>query len=185
MNCCGVSVMNRAPGGCKRSRTQGSRAGALSSCARRMVTAPTTAPTQPGNVSKSTPALRAYVRAVRETGQIPEGVRGDVFLVADQNVFRNEPVNKGVPSSRSDTNDIVCLRAVDPDHDPFASSIPPEESYAGFDGEITVPLPKVFDWLYYTFFAGSESWPGRYRETKTKDWTLWLLPFPPYSGYGR
>jgi hypothetical protein len=73
---------------------------------------------------------------------------------------------------------------VDPDHDPSAQPVYTEGPYAGFDGEIKVPLPKVFDWLFYTFFAGSKSWLVRYWETKTKDWTSLLMPFSPYPGYG-
>ncbi|GAB1319313.1 hypothetical protein MFIFM68171_09523 [Madurella fahalii] len=113
-----------------------------------------------------TATLWARVRAMREAGQIPEVVREDVFLVVGKDVFCNEQFVNAIPISSSNPRGAVRLRAVDPDHDPSAQPIPAEGLCAGFDGEIAVPLPKVFDWLYYNFFAGSESWPLRYWQTK-------------------
>lgn len=69
---------------------------------------------------------------------------------------------KPVSISPSNPRGTIQLRVVDPDHDPSAQPVRTEGPYAGFDGEIAVPLPKVFDWLYYTFFAGSKSWQLRY-----------------------
>jgi hypothetical protein len=61
-----------------------------------------------------------------------------------------------------------------------------------------VPLAKVFDWLYYTFFAGAESWLVRYRQTRaerkegegvapqhqnTKGVPWWAKPIMSYPRY--
>ncbi|KAL2171190.1 hypothetical protein VTG60DRAFT_3501 [Thermothelomyces hinnuleus] len=117
-----------------------------------------------------TATLRARARAMREAGQIPNGVRVDVFLVVDESVLREEKVASGIVISPHNKKEAVRLRAVDPDHDPSAQPVPAEGPYAGFDGEISVSLHRVFDWLYYTFFAGSETWPLRYSRTKTEAW---------------
>jgi hypothetical protein len=145
-----------------------------------------------------TATLRARMRAMREAGEIPEGVRGDVFLVADKDMFCNEFFANGIPYSERNKRETIRLRAVDPDHDPSAQPVPTEGPYTGFDGEITLPLPKVFEWLYYTFFAESESWPLRYWQTITlgkedkgkqregtelKGPTWWNRPVMPYPRY--
>jgi hypothetical protein len=145
-----------------------------------------------------TATLRAHMRAMREAGQIPEGVRRDVFLLVDKGVLCHEEFVNTTPISASHKRDTIRLRAVDPDHDPTAQLIPTEGPYAGFDGEVAVPLPKVFDWLYYTFFAGTEPWLVRYRQTKaerkegegvapqhqnTKGVPWWVKPIMPYPRY--
>ncbi|KAK4241772.1 hypothetical protein C8A03DRAFT_30077 [Achaetomium macrosporum] len=89
-----------------------------------------------------TGALRARVRAMREAGEIPEGVRGDVFLVVDQKALSNEQFAQGrryVPGP--DAKGTVHLRAVDPDYDLEEEPVSTEEPDSGFGGEITVPLP--------------------------------------------
>lgn len=134
-----------------------------------------------------TAVLQARLRAMRDTGQIPDGVRDDVFLVVDRDVLSNKQMVTGTPYSKvREPRETVYLRAVDPDHDPSAQLVPTEGPYAGYNGEVTVPLPRVYDWLYYTFFAGSESWQVRYREVKTREWKpdMMLMPFWPYPRYG-
>lgn len=48
-----------------------------------------------------TAALRARVREMREAGEIPEGVRPDIFLVVDEAVLRHEQFVDGAPSRRT------------------------------------------------------------------------------------
>ena len=93
-----------------------------------------------------TAALRARMRAMREAGQIPEGVCRDVFLVADRNVFCNEQFAQAMSYTKARAKGTIYLRAVDPNHDPSVQPVHTEGPYAGFDGEIKVSLPKVFDW---------------------------------------
>ncbi|KAK4463646.1 hypothetical protein QBC42DRAFT_323749 [Cladorrhinum samala] len=137
-----------------------------------------------------TATLRAQVRAMRAAGQIPEGVRRDIFLVVDENVLRNEQFRQNRRIMPLNPRGTIRLRAVDPDHDPAVKPVPTEGPYEGFDGEISVPLPKVFDWLYYTFFAGSESWTLRYHQTKvegegrrTRRVAMRNKPIMPYPAY--
>ncbi len=142
-----------------------------------------------------TAALREKVRAMREAGEIPEGVRDDVFLVVDEAVLRNSQFVRGVPISVSQPlSEVLRLRGVDPDHDP-TKAVPTDGPEEGFAGEIEVPLPRVFDWLFYTFFAGSESWRRRYVQTNAREshvqgaepkrripWrTKIILPYPRYD----
>jgi len=130
-----------------------------------------------------TAALRLKMQAMREAGEIPEGVRDDAFLVADETALSNGQVVAGERySSMIEPSKTVFLRAVDPDHD-SATPVPLEGAYKGFEGEITVPLPKVFDWLHYTLFSKSETWQVRYWQTTTKEWRPVMKGFSPYPGY--
>lgn len=122
-------------------------------------------------------------QSVMTADEIPEGVRSDVFLVVEKKALSNEQVITGERYFHfREPRKTAYLRAVDPDHDP-ATPVPLEGNYAGFNGEITVPLPKVFDWLYYTLFSGSESWKIRYWQTTTKEWRPDVKSFSPYPGY--
>ena len=115
--------------------------------------------------------LRKRFQTMREQNEIPNRIAMDCFLVVDETVL-NHPVISSktryqakTPGEPDPWRDTLSIRAVDPDHDVLAP-VPSEEDLAGFEGEITIPLPKVFDWLYYCFLAKSEDWETRYRVTK-------------------
>ncbi|KAL7899504.1 hypothetical protein HDV64DRAFT_291513 [Trichoderma sp. TUCIM 5745] len=116
-------------------------------------------------------ALRQRFKAMREQNEIPAGIATDCFLIADQAVFdsavlslesRYQPKAPGEPDPWQYA---FYMRAVNPDYD-ASVLIPSEGELAGYEGEITIPLPKVFDWLYYCFLAKSEDWETRYKLVK-------------------
>lgn len=115
--------------------------------------------------------LRQRFKAMRERNEIPGCIATDCFLVADQAVLDHpvvlsktqyQPRGPGEPDPWHNT---FSLRVVNPDYDASAP-IPPEEDLSGYEGVITIPLPKVFDWLYYCFFSKSEDWETRYKVVK-------------------
>lgn len=112
--------------------------------------------------------LRERFKSMRSHG-IPEYIATDCFLVVDETAL-NQPVllSKTRYTSKNSGPDpwqtALFIRAVDPDYNPESSLNSSELS--GWNGEITIPLPKVFDWLYYCFFAKSEDWETRYKITK-------------------
>ncbi|KAF7951693.1 hypothetical protein EAE96_006992 [Botrytis aclada] len=110
-------------------------------------------------------ALRERFKRMRENGEIPSGRATDCFLVVDKAVFDRDiistkplfkPESPGNPDPWEST---PSIRAVDPDYNNIDTS--------DFPGYITIPLPKVFDWLYYSFMSKSENWETRYLNTKT------------------
>ncbi|ETS73624.1 hypothetical protein PFICI_14570 [Pestalotiopsis fici W106-1] len=114
--------------------------------------------------------LRRRFKTMREQNEIPEGLATDCFLVVDKEVL-NHPVitsktqyQPKTPGAADAWDTTLPLTAVDPDYDESASVSDDGES-SGFKGTITIPLPKVFDWLYYCFHAKSEDWETRYKNT--------------------
>ena len=117
-------------------------------------------------------ALRTRFRAMRERGEVPEGIATDCFLVVDEAILSHPIVASRLYCRLKSLEDpdteerTVYVRAVDPDH-VDSTPVPIEGDLAGFTGEISVPLPKIFDWLYYCSFAKSEDWEMRYKATKS------------------
>jgi hypothetical protein len=119
-------------------------------------------------------ALREKFKAMREQGDIPDRIATDCFLVADQSVL-DHPIMfsklayvaqaSSSQSQKDPWQTTFFIRAVDPDHDASAP-IPAAGELEGFDGQVTIPLPKVFDWLYYCYFSKMEDWETRFRTTK-------------------
>lgn len=116
-------------------------------------------------------ALRQRFKAMREQNEIPAGIATDCFLIVDQAALDNavlslesryQPKALGEPDPWQYT---FYIRAANPDYD-ASVPIPSEGELAGYEGEITIPLPKVFDWLYYCFLAKSEDWETRYKLVK-------------------
>ncbi|KAF3806994.1 hypothetical protein GCG54_00007248 [Colletotrichum gloeosporioides] len=129
--------------------------------------------------------MRHIFRQIRNNGQIPSGIRKDCFLVADMSTVPFEWLLEE-PMSYTDIyirqfagTHSMDVQAVDPDAEETVSSD------GGFAGEINVPLTRVYDWLYYSLFAMSDSWDQRHHITTTQTWTqdLWgddeVLPSHP------
>lgn len=145
----------------------------------------------------SVEGLRERFRGMRAAGEIPDGLRTDVFLVADEQAIADDCVAPGKPyhttpcimnvfgraNKYRGRVDAPLLRAVDPDYDP-TTTVPTEGPYAGFKGEISYRLPKTFDWLHYSFWAESETWEKRYWQTKEIEWAPFKVPYSAYPTYG-
>lgn len=115
--------------------------------------------------------LRQRFKAMREQSEIPAGIATDCFLIADQAALDKallsseveyQPKAQGEPDPWQST---FSIRAINPDYD-ASIPIPSKGDLASYEGEITIPLPKVFDWLYYCFLAKSEDWETRYKLVK-------------------
>lgn len=115
--------------------------------------------------------LRQRFKIMREQNGIPAGIATDCFLIADLAALdeasitlrtKYQPKAPGEPDPWQFT---VFIRAVNPDYD-ASVSISSEGDLTGYEGEVTIPLPKVFDWLYYCFLAKSEDWETRYNVVK-------------------
>jgi hypothetical protein len=115
--------------------------------------------------------LRQRFKAMREQSEIPDRIATDCFLVVDDVILDHpiiaskaeyQPKAPGEPDPWQTT---FSVRAVDPDYDPTEYSTSGEGDLSGFRGEISIPLPKVFDWLYYCFMAKTEDWKTRYKVT--------------------
>ena len=108
--------------------------------------------------------LRERFKRMRENGEIPSGRATDCFLVVDEavldhNVISTKTLYKPKSPGEADPWDTtLSLRAVDPDYN--------NTDTLNFEGYITIPLPKVFDWLYYCFMSKSKDWKTRYLITK-------------------
>ncbi|KAI8294782.1 hypothetical protein K4K56_001046 [Colletotrichum sp. SAR 10_98] len=119
--------------------------------------------------------MRHIFRQIRNNGQIPSGIRKDCFLVVDMSTVPFEWLLEE-PMSYTDIyirqfagTHSMDVQAVDPDAEEIVSSD------GQFAGEINVPLTRVYDWLYYSLFAKSDSWDQRHHITTTQTWTqdLW------------
>jgi hypothetical protein len=115
--------------------------------------------------------LRARFRQMREHdgergGRLSKGIRTNCFLVADSAAIESEAAQTPYEPRYVDDLDasvhirdddpVVYIRAVDPDWEaPAADEEGKEKSeddMAGFKGEVTLALPRVFDWLHYICF---------------------------------
>lgn len=116
--------------------------------------------------------LRRRFRSMREQGEIPDRLASDCFLVVDEAILTHRFVTSRIfykpktPGNPDPWETALFISAVDPDHDD-STTAQSEQNVAGFTGEILIPLPKVFDWLYYCFFAKSEDWNTRYKITQS------------------
>ncbi|KAF7936223.1 uncharacterized protein EAE98_002442 [Botrytis deweyae] len=134
-----------------------------------------------------TDALRHRFKTMRERQEIPNGIAMDCFLVVDEAVLNHNFISSKTlykPKPLGDRNPwefALYLRAVDPDHNNPAT-ITPQADTSDFTGEITIPLPKVFDWLYYCFMSKSEDWETRYLTIKGGPAEL-VGPETPYPAY--
>lgn len=124
--------------------------------------------------------LRQRFKAMKEQNEIPGRIATDCFLVVDEAVL-DHPVILSKTQYKVKTHgesdpwkDTLFLKAVNPDYDTSVSE--PSE------GEITIPLPKVFDWLYYCFLAKSEDWETRYKVTKEGPAELMVRIIPSLLG---
>ncbi|KAL7789494.1 hypothetical protein V8C37DRAFT_386080 [Trichoderma ceciliae] len=128
--------------------------------------------------------LRQRFKAMREQNEIPDRIAMDCFLIVDQTVLDQssttvyQPKLPGEPDPWQST---FSLRAINPDYDASAP-IPVEGDSSGYKGEITIPFPKVFDWLYYCFLAKSEDWETRYKVVKGGAAEM-MSPSSPYPAY--
>ncbi|TGO25132.1 hypothetical protein BPAE_0087g00390 [Botrytis paeoniae] len=110
--------------------------------------------------------LRQRFVTMRERGEFANGRATDCFLVVDDTVLDHDvislktsykPKRPGKPDPWEST---LSIRAVDPDYN-NAVSMRSESNTSGFPGEITIPISKVFDWLYYSSMSKSEDWETR------------------------
>ncbi|KAK3324400.1 hypothetical protein B0T19DRAFT_229633 [Cercophora scortea] len=93
---------------------------------------------------------------------LPNGIRTSCFLVADRAVIKSEAAQAPyVPRYVGSVGQVhirpedpvVYIRAIDPDYG--VEEKPDVEEHAemaGFQGEATVALPRVFDWLHWVCF---------------------------------
>jgi len=115
--------------------------------------------------------LRQRFKIMKEQNQIPTGIATDCFLIVDEVVLNDRVISSKIiytpknPGDQDPWQSTLSLRASNPDHDASAPILS-EGDLAGYEGEITIPLPRVFDWLYYCFLAKSEDWETRYKATR-------------------
>ncbi|GKT52164.1 uncharacterized protein ColSpa_12345 [Colletotrichum spaethianum] len=83
--------------------------------------------------------LRARFRTMRDKNEIPEGVHRDCFLVTDTQTPTCDYIAQK-KEYRGGDEWVPYVNAFDSDFD--ETTEPPE---GGFAGQISVPLPKVFD----------------------------------------
>ncbi|KAJ8060925.1 hypothetical protein OCU04_010005 [Sclerotinia nivalis] len=131
--------------------------------------------------------LRQRFKTMRERREILNGRATDCFLVVDETILNHPVISSKTlykPKTPGDLNpweSTLFLRAVDPD---YSEPVPvtSEANTSGCPGDITIPLPKVFDWLYYWFMSKSENWATRYLNTKGGPADL-MSPEAPYPAY--
>lgn len=126
--------------------------------------------------------MRQRFITMRERGELSNGRATDCFLVVDDTVLDHDvislktPYKPKRPGNPDPWESTLSLRAVDPDYN-SAVSAQPEPNASEFPGEITIPLPKVFDWLYYSSMSKSENWETRYHNTRTGPAELMVCNF--------
>lgn len=160
--------------------------------------------------------LRMEFKSMRDgdTGadqRLPKGIRTNCFLVADNEAIESDAIRTGftvrdeLAFEPQEDGPVLYLRAVHPDFQPKDSSEAKagvesisshvvheqDNGMAGFTGEVTVALPRVFDWLNGVCFEAErgEAWKGLplgkgwhdiYTQTKVpEDWTR---DYSPNSG---
>jgi hypothetical protein len=107
--------------------------------------------------------LRERFRKMRDEGELPNGIRTSCFLVADKAVLGSEAAQQPyIPRYADDIgtvewlpeDPVVYIRAVDPDYgtEKAAHGQAEHEEMAGYKGQVTVALPRVFDWLHWVCF---------------------------------
>ncbi|WQF77352.1 hypothetical protein CDEST_02366 [Colletotrichum destructivum] len=121
--------------------------------------------------------LRARFRAMRDRGEIPEGLHRDCFLVADTGALTCYFMAEK-KEYRGGKWGVPYVKAFDPDYDEATGPLE-----GGFAGEINLPLPAAFDWLHYTLFTNCETWEERHRQTSQEEWQPIRTPYAPYPAY--
>lgn len=143
--------------------------------------------------------------------QLPKGIRTSCFLAVDEAAIESDAVETrfivrdDLDFDPHQNDPVVYLRAVHPDFQlkdsskteagvELISSHGTPEQYdgmAGFTGEVTVALPRVFDWLNCVCFESERggAWKGRplgkgwhdiYTQTKVPE--RWIRYYAPNSG---
>ncbi|KAF7931261.1 hypothetical protein BELL_0797g00030 [Botrytis elliptica] len=124
--------------------------------------------------------LRQRFKRMRENGEIPSGRATDCFLVVDRAALDHDVISTKTlykpksPGEADPWDTTLSLRAVDPDYK--------DTDALDSEGYIRIPLPKVFDWLYYCFMFKSEDWKMRYVNTKGGPAEV-MDPDAPYPAY--
>ncbi|THV55843.1 hypothetical protein BGAL_0003g00850 [Botrytis galanthina] len=124
--------------------------------------------------------LRERFKRMRENGEIPSGRATDCFLVVDEAALDHDVISTKTlykpksPGEADPWDTTLSLRAVDPDYK--------DTDTLDFEGYIGIPLPKVFDWLYYCFISKNEDWKTRYVNTKGGPAEV-MDPDAPYPAY--
>lgn len=160
--------------------------------------------------------LRKEFKRMRDGGagadrELPKGIQTTCFLVADEATIQCDAVKTGfivkdeLAFEPQDDPPTVYLRAVHPDFrledsskaEAGVESTSPhgvrgqDDGMAGFTGEVTMALPRVFDWLHFVcfHFESGEAWNGRglgrgwhdiYTQTKVPE--KWVREYSPNSG---
>lgn len=137
-----------------------------------------------------TETLRRRFDEMSKTGQLPAGIRTNCFLVAGESAIKSEGVK--MPYDQQSLlmmpqleRPIVYLQAVRPYYEASTTSmgllqkqqhtgqtqpIMEHPEIAGFKGEVTIALPKVFDYLHCACF--SEQGPTSWKDLEKRDgWT--------------
>jgi hypothetical protein len=144
--------------------------------------------------------LRARFREMRQGDDFPKGIRTSCFLVADKEVIESEAAQVPyVPKYEMDMTErtvriepddpVVYIRAVDPDNQATVAAIgaqkeqgegakEEDDGMAGFTGEATVALPRVFDWLHYVCFCAERGISNRSMIEHHNDQT-WITGWAP------
>ncbi|KAH8894261.1 hypothetical protein GQ53DRAFT_839891 [Thozetella sp. PMI_491] len=130
----------------------------------------------------STEQLRERFKAMRDSGELPKGIRTNCFLIADAAAINSEATTMTY-EMRREPGPTVFIRAADPDYKPPLASpsaatagcegketasqndanreARKEREAGGFTGEVTLALPKVFDWFHWLCYRaerGVEVW---------------------------
>lgn len=98
---------------------------------------------------------------MRGQSEIPGRPANDCFLVVVEALLKHKFVKSRIsykpkaPGNADAWETALFISAVDPDHDDSVAA-QSEQTVTGITGEISILLPKLFDWLYYCFFAKSE-----------------------------
>ncbi|KAK3687972.1 hypothetical protein B0T22DRAFT_141942 [Podospora appendiculata] len=145
--------------------------------------------------------LREEFRKMRDNRSLPTGIRTSCFLVADRVAIQSEVAqapylppyvgNLGEIHIKPE-DPVVYLHAIDPNYGAKKES--DEEQHAemaGFKGEATVALPRVFDWLHWVCFNAEREdgaadldnrrgWHVIYVQTKVPE--AWVRNWAPNSG---
>lgn len=104
-----------------------------------------------------------------EQDEIPDPLASDCFLVVDEAPLKHKFVTsrKFCQPELAEKSDpwetALFISAVDPDFDE-SNAAQTEQNGTGLTVELLIPLPKVFDWLYYCFFTKSEDCNTRYQK---------------------
>lgn len=122
-------------------------------------------------------ALRSRFKSMRDRGEIPEGIASTCFLVADEAVLNHAVIEGKIFFSAKTADqpdpwhDTLSIRAVNADYDGPAEG-----------GEIVLPIPKTFEWLYfYTTFTTSTTWEALYETAQEGPAEILVSQLPEHA----